>query len=225
MVEDITVFEDAIQFLQELEPLEPLIWDDNLGLSSLEHVLDIGPKGLLRFEGSDGTSVEDRIKKYGNYIEHLGESIDYGPNDAMGVLVSLILDDGEQEKPDRYNLFRPDYKRVGIACGPHKTEYQITVFDFAYDFVGHDENEMEGEEFIEFSQNKIDPNESSSNIQGDHKGGITSDNLYSDKVKGGFNLNRSGYIENKENNEVSQKNYKRKNDEFKTNNELEEKYN
>lgn len=83
MVEDISVFDDAIQFLEEIEPLEPLIWDDNLALSSLEHVLDIGPKGLLRFEGSDGTSVEDRIKKYGNYIEHLGESIDYGPNDGI----------------------------------------------------------------------------------------------------------------------------------------------
>jgi hypothetical protein len=222
MVEDITVFEDAIQFLEEIEPLEPLIWDDNLALSSLEHVLDIGPKGLLRFEGSDGTSVEDRIKKYGNYIEHLGESIDYGPNDAMGVLVSLILDDGEQEKPDRYNLFRPDYKKVGIACGPHKTEYQITVFDFAYDFVGHDENEMEGEEYIEFSQNKIDPNESSNNIGVDIKSPIGSDNLYSDKVVGGFNLNRSGYIENKETNEALQKNYRRKNEELKANNDIDD---
>jgi hypothetical protein len=222
MVEDISVFEDAIQFLEEIEPLEPLIWDDNLALSSLEHVLDIGPKGLLRFEGSDGTSVEDRIKKYGNYIEHLGESIDYGPNDAMGVLVSLILDDGEQEKPDRYNLFRPDYKKVGIACGPHKTEYQITVFDFAYDFVGHDENEMEGEDYIEFSQNKIDPNESSNNLAVDIKSPIGSDNLYSDKVVGGFNLNRSGYIENKETNEAIQKNYKRKNEELKANNEIDD---
>lgn len=179
MVEDISIFDDAIEFLSDLQPLNPLQWEDNLALSALEHVLDIGPKGLLRFESSDGTSVEDRIRKYGNYVEHLGESIDYGPNDAMGVLVSLILDDGEPEKPDRYNLFRPDYLKVGIACGPHKTEYQITVFDFAFDFVGHEENEhegrdnegegeneqgldneeMEGEEFIEFSQNKIDPSD------------------------------------------------------------------
>ena len=162
MVEDISIFDDAIEFLSELQTLNHLHWDENLALSALEHVLDIGPKGLLRFESSDGTSVEDRIRKYGNFIEHLGESIDYGPNDAIGVLVSLILDDGEPEKPDRYNLFRPDYLKVGIACGPHKTEYQITVFDFAYDFFGNEQendNEIEGEEFIEFSQNKIDPND------------------------------------------------------------------
>ncbi len=170
MVEDISIFDDAIEFLSDLQSLNPLHWEENLALSALEHVLDIGPKGLLRFESSDGTSVEDRIRKYGSYIEHLGESIDYGPNDAMGVLVSLILDDGEPDKPDRYNLFRPDYLKVGIACGPHKTEYQISVFDFAFDFMPHEENEgeneheqheneMEGEDFIEFSQNKIDPND------------------------------------------------------------------
>jgi len=159
MVEDINIFDDAIEFLSESQNLNPLEWDDNLSLSALEHVLDIGPKGLLRFESSDGTCVEDRIRKYGNYVEHLGESIDYGPNDAMGVLVSLILDDGEPEKPDRYNLFRPDYHKVGIACGAHKTEYQITVLDFAFDFVGYEEGEMDCEDYIEFSQNKIDPND------------------------------------------------------------------
>ena len=104
---------------------------------------------------------------------------------------------------NRYNLFKRDYRRVGIACGPHKTEYQITVFDFAYDFVGHDE--MEGEEYIEFSQNKIDPNESSNNI-GDVKN-ISSDNLYNEKNKGLNNL-----ITN-EKNENQQINYKRKVDE------------
>lgn len=164
MVEDISIFEDAIQFLSEIDSLNPLQWEENLAMSALEHVLDIGPKGLLRFDSSDGTSVEDRIRKYGNFIEHLGESIDYGPNDAMGVLVSLILDDGELERPDRYNLFRPDYLKVGVACGPHKTEYQLCVFDFAFDFLGHEEIAMEAEDFLEFSQNKIDMNEDNANL-------------------------------------------------------------
>ena len=33
------------------------------------------------------------------------------------------------------NLFKSDYRKVGIACGPHKTEYQMCVMDFAYDFL------------------------------------------------------------------------------------------
>ena len=29
-------------------------------------------------------------------VDSLGENIDFGPNDAMGVIVSMILDDGEE---------------------------------------------------------------------------------------------------------------------------------
>ena len=134
MVEGDNVFKEAIQFLKSLPPLKPLQWDENLCRSAQEHVNDIGPKGLLLYQSSDGTEPEDRISKYGNYIESLGENIDFGPNDAMGVIISLTLDDGEEERPHRENLFKQDYQKVGIACGPHKTEFQMCVMDFAFDF-------------------------------------------------------------------------------------------
>ena len=134
MVEGDAVFKEAIQFLKSLPSLPPLTWDENLCKSAQEHVNDIGPKGLLIYQSSDGTEPEDRIAKYGNYSESLGENIDFGPNDAMGVIVSLTLDDGEEQRPHRENLFKEDYQKVGIACGPHETEFQMCVMDFAYDF-------------------------------------------------------------------------------------------
>jgi hypothetical protein len=134
MVEGDNVFKEAIQFLKSLPPLKPLQWDENLCRSAQEHVDDIGPKGLLLYQSSDGTEPEDRISKYGNYVESLGENIDFGPNDAMGVIISLTLDDGEEERPHRENIFKQDYQKVGIACGPHKTEFQMCVMDFAFDF-------------------------------------------------------------------------------------------
>ena len=134
MVEGDNVFKEAINFLKSSPPLKPLQWDENLCRSAQEHVDDIGPKGLLLYQSSDGTEPEDRIAKYGNYVESLGENIDFGPNDAMGVIISLTLDDGEEERPHRDNLFKQDYQKVGIACGPHKTEFQMCVMDFAFDF-------------------------------------------------------------------------------------------
>ena len=134
MVEGDAVFKEAIQFLKSLPPLTPLEWDQNLATSAQEHVNDIGPKGLLLYQSSDGTEPEERIAKYGNYTEPLGENIDFGPNDAMGVIVSLTLDDGEEQRPHRENLFKDDFKKVGIACGPHETEFQMCVMDFAFDF-------------------------------------------------------------------------------------------
>ena len=135
MVEGDSVFKEAISYLKKLQPLPPLEWDENLAQSAMEHVMDIGPKGLLLYQSSDGTEPEERISKYGNYKESLGENIDFGPNDAMGVIISLTLDDGEEQRPHRENLFKSDYHKVGIACGSHKTEFQMTVMDFAYDFV------------------------------------------------------------------------------------------
>ena len=137
MVEGISVFKEAISFLKSLKPLSPLKWDNNLFKSANEHVNDIGPKGLLLYQSSDGTEPEDRITKYGNY-DILGENIDFGPNDAIGVIISLTLDDGEEERPHRENLFKSDYNKVGIACGIHKTEFQMCVMDFA----GEGQNEM-----------------------------------------------------------------------------------
>ena len=106
MVEGDAVFKEAIQFLKSLPPLPPLIWDENLAQSAQEHVNDIGPKGLLLYQSSDGTEPEERITRYGKYIDSLGENIDFGPNDAMGVIISLTLDDGEEERPHRENLFK-----------------------------------------------------------------------------------------------------------------------
>ena len=135
MKEGESAFIDAIKYLKSLKPIPPLEWSDNLARSAQEHVNDIGPKGLIQYKSSDGTEPEDRIGKFGKYLESLGENIDFGPNDEMGVIVSLTLDDGEQQRPHRDNLFKTDYKKIGIACGPHKTEFQMCVMDFAYDFL------------------------------------------------------------------------------------------
>ena len=135
MVEGDYVFKEAIQFLNNLLPLKELQWDEYLCRSAQMHIDDIGPKGLLLYQSSDGTEPEDRISKYGNYIGTLGENIDFGPNDALGVIISLTLDDGEEERPHRKNLFNQDYQKIGIACGSHKTEFKMCVMDFAYDFI------------------------------------------------------------------------------------------
>ena len=134
MVEGDTVFKEAITYLKNLPPLDPLEWSDSLASSAMEHVNDIGPKGLLSYKSSDGTEPEDRIAKYGTFSTSLGENIDFGPNDAIGVIISMTLDDGEEQRPHRENLFKADYHKVGIACGRHKTEFHMCVMDFAFDF-------------------------------------------------------------------------------------------
>jgi len=161
MVEGEEVFNEAINYLNNLRPLQPFQWEEALAQSAQEHVDDIGPKGLLLYQSSDGTEPEDRIAKYGDYVESLGENIDFGPNDALGVIVSLTLDDGEEERPHRENLFKNEYKKIGIACGPHQTEFQMCVMDLAYDFIPkgqEQEQEHEQEQEQEQEQDNINNN-------------------------------------------------------------------
>ena len=159
MVEGEEVFNEAINYLNNLRPLQPFQWEEALAQSAQEHVDDIGPKGLLLYQSSDGTEPEDRIAKYGDYVESLGENIDFGPNDALGVIVSLTLDDGEEERPHRENLFKNEYKKIGIACGPHQTEFQMCVMDLAYDFIPKgQEQEQEHEQEQEQEQDNINNN-------------------------------------------------------------------
>ena len=183
MVEGDSVFKEAISFLNSLPPLKPLQWDENLAKSAQSHVNDIGPKGLLLYQSSDGTEPEDRISKFGNYSESLGENIDFGPNDAMGVLVSLTLDDGEEERPHRENLFKDDYQKVGIACGPHSTEFQMCVMDFAFDFQPLDGNNNN----MNFNSQKED------NYNVNRNDGFKQEEIKNLNEKG--NLNLGGYNE------------------------------
>ena len=186
MVEGEEVFNEAIQFLKNLRPLEPLQWEDALAASAQEHVDDIGPKGLLLYQSSDGTEPEERITKYGTYLESLGENIDFGPNDAIGVIVSLTLDDGEEERPHRDNLFKNDYKKIGIACGPHQTEFQMCVMDLAYDFIP--KNQEKGNMNMNNNvQNKMEANMNNNNMN-------QNDNVRDNEMNANEAVNHSPYV-------------------------------
>ena len=187
MVEGEEVFNEAIQFLKNLRPLEPLQWEDALAASAQEHVDDIGPKGLLLYQSSDGTEPEERITKYGTYLESLGENIDFGPNDAIGVIVSLTLDDGEEERPHRDNLFKNDYKKIGIACGPHQTEFQMCVMDLAYDFIPKNQEKGNMNMNNNNVQNKIGANMNNNNMN-------QNDNVRDNEMNANEAVNHSPYV-------------------------------
>ena len=217
MVEGIEAFNEAINFLKKIKSLEPLKWDENLAKSAKEHVEDIGPKGLLQYTSSDGTEPEDRICKYGNYIENLGENIDFGPNDEMGVIVSLTLDDGEENRPHRENLFITDFKKIGIACGPHQTEFQMCVMDFAFDFIPLSNNNpivnlnLEGNHFDEQNRSLQNINELSlaqepnNNVRNNNQSPFVKLSLENDDIKNYKEMMKNNNIGNNNiDNEINQ---------------------
>jgi uncharacterized protein YkwD len=96
-----------------------------------EHVEDTGPKGLLSHEGSNGSTVKDRIQKYGKIINCYGENLSFHCDEAHEVLQQLIVDDGVLERGHRENIFNKEFKVFGCYSGPHRDYECMTCMDFA----------------------------------------------------------------------------------------------
>jgi uncharacterized protein YkwD len=75
------------------------------------------------------------MNRYGTWQYTAAENISYGDNDARGVLIQLIVDDGTPNRGHRSNIFNADYRYVGLACGPHSHFGLMCVMDFAGGYV------------------------------------------------------------------------------------------
>jgi uncharacterized protein YkwD len=64
--------------LQNLAPLGKLFWEEGLENAARDHAEDIGPKGITGHTGSDGSSMTDRIERYGEWMGNIGENISFG---------------------------------------------------------------------------------------------------------------------------------------------------
>lgn len=94
------------------------------------HVNDIGPKGLVQHESSDGTSMGKRLRNYfgGGFI---AENISFGYSDAMQIVRQLLIDDGVAGCGHRRNILGEKYTRIGTAIGTHKQYRNMCVQDFS----------------------------------------------------------------------------------------------
>ena len=112
--------EEAINFLKSQKPVGELIYDENISYACKDHVYDIGIKGLTTHEGSDGKNISDRIEKYCEWEGAAAENLDFGFKKAENIILNLIIDDGVKERNQRFNLFHPDFKYIGIGAGSHR---------------------------------------------------------------------------------------------------------
>lgn len=125
---------EAIRALAQQEPLPPLEWADGMWSAARDHVLDQGPRGATGHDGSDGSTMDTRIRRYGAWSGTAAENIDYGSANARDVLISLIVDDGVPSRGHRRNIFNPNLRVMGGACGNHTRYRSMCVIDYAGGF-------------------------------------------------------------------------------------------
>jgi len=134
-IEGESAIREAVHFLEKARPLPPLVLSEGICSSALTHVLDLGPTGGRGHVGSGGTMPWDRMARFGQWTGLAGENIYYGQRDARGIVIALIVDDGDRSRGHRKNIFSPVFHYTGIACGPHASFGKMCVIDFAGGFI------------------------------------------------------------------------------------------
>ena len=122
---------ETVHFLQKQKAIPPLASSAGLTQSAFSHVLDTGPKGMRGHVGSDGSHVNRRADRFGEWEGRVAENISYGDLSAQDTVVLLLIDEGVRDFAHRYNIFQRDFRHVGVASGPHATAKLIVVTDFA----------------------------------------------------------------------------------------------
>ena len=120
--------EEAIRFLTVLKPVPELIYNEELSKAAKDHAKDIGENSLAGHDGSDGSMLSDRIERYTEWDDACAENIDLGFKVADNIILNILIDDGDESKNQRINLFSTAYKYIGIGCAKHKIYNHCSVF-------------------------------------------------------------------------------------------------
>jgi uncharacterized protein YkwD len=129
--EGVSAVNEAIESLKSTAPVPLLRVSKGLCASAKAHTEDQGPKGLVSHEGSDNSTPDERMNRFGTWGKAYGENIEYGNFNAEEIVMQLIIDDGVPERSHRENIFNPLYRVVGVGFGPHQRYGQMCVIDFA----------------------------------------------------------------------------------------------
>jgi uncharacterized protein YkwD len=128
---DRAAFLEAVEVLQQQEPLPPLKTDDVLAGAAFEHVSLQGPAGLIGHSGLNGERFYDRLRRHGAAGAIAAENIAYGPAAPADVVRELIIDSGVASRGHRRNIFHASFEVVGISCGEHRDYSTMCVMDFS----------------------------------------------------------------------------------------------
>jgi uncharacterized protein YkwD len=133
--EGVRAVDEAYQYLRDRNPMPPLVWSKGMSQGAMDHVTEQGPAGTTGHRSVDGRQPWDRINRYGEWQGVIAENIAYGKLTARMMVLEFIIDDGIPDRGHRKNIFNPELRYAGVACGDHRTFGIMCVIDFAGGYV------------------------------------------------------------------------------------------
>lgn len=132
--EGVQALDDAIEFLNSADSLPPFRTSMGMSMAARDHVQDQGAAGATGHQGNDGSTLTERINRYGTGDGYFAEGIEYGSNTAQDVVRNLVIDDGVVSRGHRKQIFEPIYKFTGVACGNHANYDNMCVITYAREY-------------------------------------------------------------------------------------------
>ena len=129
--EERTGTDETVLSLRNREPPPPFKVSKGLSFAARDLVQDLGPKGLSGHKGSDGSSLFERMTRYGQWEGKTVEILTYGYKEADALVTGILTDRTPTGRADRESLFDKDYVIAGISCGTHKTYGTVCAIIFA----------------------------------------------------------------------------------------------
>lgn len=112
--------------LKKTSKLSPLIPEKDLTAVAQGHARESGENGTTGHQNFN--SRFDPLM--GNPYSHVGENCSYGYEQAIDIVISLLIDEGIKSLGHRNNILADDFNSVGVAIRPHKTYRTSCVMDF-----------------------------------------------------------------------------------------------
>ena len=110
--------ENAIKSIDRMRgALNPLVWSDGLSLAARDRCYDTGPLEELDGLGSDGSTLFDRINRYGDSGWFRGENLSFSenkPDIVNDIVMGLFIDDSTPGHQHRARMWSPNFKVTGI---------------------------------------------------------------------------------------------------------------
>ena len=145
--------EDAINFLDKQDVLKALESNKDMNLLAFDSLSNI-LKSKSFEEIEDNNDLDSLIDKYGTISGAFAQSIEFGTNTAEMLVANLIIDDGDDARGNRLNIFKPNFKIVGIDHGTHQQFRSATVIIFCENFYSKNHSKYKENEHAEEKETK-----------------------------------------------------------------------
>jgi len=93
-----------------MEPTEPLSWHPNLDAAAESHAQDMFENDELTHEGSDGSTLSDRLGRAEYAASHWGENVAWGPRTPAQAVEAFKNSPGHCAV-----MSSPNFNQIGIA--------------------------------------------------------------------------------------------------------------